>query len=54
MFLHAKALQIPFSVRQKLKIEAPIPDYMKKSLAFFHFNAKKEEDFELLKMIGDL
>ena len=47
MFLHAKALQIPLLGQKKLKIEASIPDYMKKSFAFFNFNGKREkEDFE--------
>lgn len=44
MFLHAKTLQIPLLGQKKLKIDAQIPEYMKKALAFFHFNAKKEKE----------
>ncbi len=44
MFLHAKALQIPLFGGKKLKIEANIPEYMKKSFAFFNFSAKKEKE----------
>ena len=47
MFLHAKALQIPLLGQKKLGIEASIPDYMKKSFAFFNFSDKrKKEDFD--------
>jgi len=47
MFLHAKALQIPLSGQKKLKIEALLPEYMKKSFSFFNFSDKKnKEDFE--------
>jgi 23S rRNA pseudouridine955/2504/2580 synthase len=47
MFLHAKALQIPLSGQKKLKIDALIPEYMKKSFSFFNFSDKKnKEDFE--------
>ena len=44
MFLHAKALQIPLLNQKKLKIDASIPEYMKKSFAFFHFNDKKRKE----------
>ena len=44
MFLHAKALQIPLFNQKKLEINAQIPEYMKKSFAFFHFNVKKEKE----------
>ncbi|MBP5534998.1 MAG: RluA family pseudouridine synthase [Alphaproteobacteria bacterium] len=44
MLLHAKALQIPLLNQKKLKVDALIPDYMKKSLAFFNFNVKKEKE----------
>lgn len=47
MYLHAKAIQIPAVNGKMIEIEAPIPEYMKKCFAFFHFNAKKEkEDFD--------
>ncbi|MBO5998008.1 MAG: RluA family pseudouridine synthase [Alphaproteobacteria bacterium] len=49
MFLHAKALQIPLFNQKKLKIDAPTPEYMKKSFAFFHFDDKREkESFDFL------
>ena len=54
MFLLAKAIQIPLHNGKILKIEAPTPDYMKKSFAFFKFNDKTmSEDFNLFYKIGD-
>ena len=44
MFLHAKALQIPLLKQKILKIDAPTPDYMKKSFAFLNFSVKKEKE----------
>ena len=53
MYLLAKAIQIPLPNGKFLKIDAPTPDYMKKSFAFFKFNDKKvKEKFNLL--IGEL
>ena len=47
MYLHAKALQIPLFNQKKIKIEALLPEYMKKSFSFFNFSDKREkEDFE--------
>jgi len=47
MFLHAKALKIPLLDGKFLKINAIIPNYMKKSFAFLKFSVKnKEEDFD--------
>ena len=55
MYLLAKAIRIPLPNGKFLKIDAPTPDYMKKSFAFFKFNDKKEqEEFNLLDVIGDL
>jgi len=55
MYLLAKAIQIPLQNGKLLKIEAPTPDYMKKSFAFFKFNDKKDkEDFDSFCVIGDL
>ena len=54
MYLLAKAIQIPMQNGKFLKIEAPTPDYMKKSFAFFKFNDKTmSEDFNLFYKIGD-
>ncbi len=48
MYLHAKALELPLPNGKKIILNAPTPDYMKKSFAFFHFSDKKEiEDFDL-------
>jgi len=48
MYLHAKALELPLPHGKKIILNAPTPDYMKKSFAFFHFSDKKEiEDFDL-------
>ena len=46
MYLLAKAIKIPLPNGKVIEIEAPTPDYMKKSFAFFKFNDRKEnEDF---------